>query len=100
MSQMHQDPNDNPLHDVPSQIAMEELENIDLEDFENASEYLVANHIREIAERASIGQLRHVLGIKLDAEDMTREKLVNIFVEKRLATFLKIRQMMASIAQL
>ncbi|MCS4089562.1 hypothetical protein [Rhizobium sp. BK176] len=88
---------ENPLHDIHSEIAYGDLEEIDLEPYFGAPDEEIENHIRSLASRASIGQLRQALSIPLDGEDREREVLIEMFVERRMAVVSKIRLAIQSI---
>jgi len=83
--------NENPLHDIHPEIPYGELDSIDLEPFSGAPDRDIADHIRSIASRASIGQLRQVMEIPLDAEDMDREVLVEMFVDRKMTIVRRFR---------
>ena len=97
---MLNDKEENPLHDIHPEIAYGDLEEIDLEPFFGAPDEDVENHLRSIASLASVGQLRQVMGMPLDAEDREREVLVEMFVKKKMTVVLKIKQAMGPIGQL
>ncbi|MBY3151201.1 hypothetical protein HFO56_02120 [Rhizobium laguerreae] len=88
---------ENPLHDIHSEIAYDDLVEIDLEPFFGAPDEVVEAHIRSLANRASIGQLRQALSIPLNAEDREREVLVDMFVERKMVVVLKIKSAIQSI---
>ncbi|MDW9478982.1 hypothetical protein GOB57_09855 [Sinorhizobium meliloti] len=88
---------DNPLHDIPPDIAYSELEDIDLSSYFGSPDGDIEEHIRSLANRASIGQLRQVLSIPLDADDREREVLVELFVERKMAAVSKVKQAIQSI---
>jgi hypothetical protein len=88
---------ENPLHDIHSEIAYGDLEEIDLEPYFGAPDDEIEEHIRSLASRASIGQLRQVLSIPLSAEDREREVLIDMFVEAKMAVVLKIKLAIESI---
>ena len=91
---------ENPLHDIRPEIAYGDLGEIDLEPFFGAPDGIVADHLRSLASLASVGQLRQVLAMPLDAEDVTREILVDMFVEKKKAIELKNKRAIEPIGQL
>lgn len=97
---MNNEIEENPLHDIHPEIAYGDLEEIDLEPFFGAPEKDIEDHIRSLATRASVGQLRQVMGMPLDAEDFEREVLIEMFVKKKMTVVQKIRQAMGSISQL
>jgi hypothetical protein len=88
---------ENPLHDIHSEIAYDDLEEIDLESYFGAPDNEIVEHIRSLASRASIGQLRQALSIPLNAEDREREVLIDMFVERKMAIVLKIKLAIQSI---
>lgn len=94
---MHQNDQENPLHDIHPEVAYSDLEDIDLSAFFGAPELDIEDHIRSIARLASIGQLKQVIGLSLDSEDRERELLIEQFVEKKMAVVRSIRQAMSEI---
>lgn len=83
---------ENPLHDIHPEIAYSDLEEIDLEPFFGAPEKDIEDYIRSLASKASVGQLRQVMSMPLDAEDLEREILIERFTEKKMSVVRKIRQ--------
>jgi hypothetical protein len=94
---MYADEQENPLHDIHPGITYKELEEIDLEPFFGAPDSAIEDHIRRIAVLASIGQLRQVLAMPLDAEDVEREVLVQRYVEKKMSVVRTVRRAMVEI---
>jgi hypothetical protein len=92
-----QNEDENPLHDIQPEIAYDDLAEIDLEPYFGATDEIVAEHIRSLANRASIGQLREALSIPLDGEDREKEVLVDMFVNRKMAIVQSIKLAMQSI---
>lgn len=88
---------ENLLHDIAPDIAYSELEDIDLSSYFRAPDEEIEEHIRSLANRASVGQLRQVLSIPLDGEDREREVLVDMFVARKMAVVSKIKLAIQSI---
>jgi hypothetical protein len=83
------------LHDKRSEIAFSELDDIDLEEFWGRPDQEVENHLRGLAERASIGQLRQALGIPIHADDVDRQLLVVRFVEAKMGVVRRLAKIAA-----
>lgn len=82
----------NDLHDIKAGIAYSDLEDIDVDMSFGVTDEDIARQIRSIGERASIGQLRQVLGIGIHGEDLARERLVDKFVARKLSAVLRVRK--------
>lgn len=72
-------------------IGFEELENINLEEVQDLSEDKIENHIKAIADRASIGQLQQNLKIGISDQDLTKEELVMLFTNKKMRAVKKLK---------
>jgi hypothetical protein len=81
----------NPLHDIKSDIAYEELVEIDLDELTDKQEPQIETHLRSLAERASIGQLRLSLDMSFDDADLDRAVLIDRYVERRMGTVRRMR---------
>lgn len=74
-----------------NKIDFEELENINLEGVQDLPEDKIENHIKAIAERASVGQLQQNLKIGISEQDLTKEELVILFVNKKMRAVKKLK---------
>lgn len=86
------------VHDIKPAISMSMLEEIDLEPVRNLTEQLISRYIRELAERASVGQLRQALRMTFDDPDMEREALVDTFVERKMSVVRNMRNAVGRLA--
>ncbi len=84
---------DNELHDIHPKISFADLEEIDLEPVQDLPLTAIADHIRGLASKASVGQLRQILEIKLDDQDYTREELIEKFTQNKMKAVIKIKQL-------
>lgn len=74
-------------------ISYEELAEIDLDALDHLSGDELRSHFRELACRASEGQLREALAIPHDGDLVKHSDLVESYATRRQATALKLRSL-------
>lgn len=77
-------------------IPYDELAEIDLDSLSGLSGEGMAEHFHRLAERASEGQLREVLGIGPEAGGGDLGSLVESYVSRRMATVARLRALLAN----